>query len=229
MEREVIFRPIAVVETDFKEKFGIPRQSGRVKEARGRIVFLPEYRSPDAVRELAGFSHIWLLFDFSLAHREGFTPTVRPPRLGGNRHVGVFASRSPFRPNPIGLSSVRLLEVRSEGELGPVLYVSGVDLLDGTPIFDIKPYLPFSDSHPDATAGYAQEGEGHRLTVVLAEGVTPPFEGDTLRALYASLAEDPRPSYQEDPERIYRMRYANCEVLFTVCEKTLTVIGFPRE
>ncbi len=226
MEREVLFRPIAVVETDFKEKFGIPRQSGRVKEAVGRIVFLPEYRNPDAVRELSGFSHIWLLFDFSLAHREGFTPTVRPPRLGGNRHVGVFASRSPFRPNPIGLSSVRLLSVREEGELGPVLYVSGIDLLDGTPLFDIKPYLPFSDAHPDATAGYAEAGEGHRLTVTLGEGVAAPFEGDRLSALLAALAEDPRPSYQEDPERIYRMRYANCEVLFTVCGKSLTVVGF---
>ncbi len=226
MEREVLFRPIATVRTDFKEKFGIPRQSGRVEEAVGRIVFLPEYRNPDAVRELSGFSHIWLLFDFSLAHREGFTPTVRPPRLGGNRHVGVFASRSPFRPNPIGLSSVRLLEVREEGELGPVLYVSGVDLLDGTPLFDIKPYLPFSDSHPEATAGYASEGEGHRLTVLLAEGVKPPFEGARLDALLSALAEDPRPSYQEDPERIYRMRYADCEVLFTVFEKALTVIGF---
>ena len=226
MEREVLFRPIATVETDFKEKFGIPRQSGRVKEARGRIVFLPEFRNPDAVRELSGFSHIWLLFDFSLAHREGFTPTVRPPRLGGNRHVGVFASRSPFRPNPIGLSSVRLLSVREEGELGPVLYVAGVDLLDGTPLFDIKPYLPFSDSHPEATAGYAGEGEGHRLTVRLAEGVKPPFGGAQLNTLLAALAEDPRPSYQEDPERIYRMRYANCEVLFTVSGNSLTVIGF---
>lgn len=219
MEREVIFRPIAVVETDFKEKFGIPRQSGRVEEAVGRIVFLPSYRNPDAVREIEGFSHLWLLFDFSKAHREGFTPTVRPPRLGGNRHVGVFASRSPFRPNPIGLSSVRLLRVCEEGELGPVLYVAGVDLLDGTPLFDVKPYLPFSDCHPDATAGYAQEGAEHRLTVTLAEGVEPPLAGEKLASLLASLAEDPRPSYQDDPERIYRMRFANCTVLFTVCEK----------
>ena len=159
MQDELILRPIGRIETDFTEKFGIPRQSGRVAGARGRIILEPEYRSPDAVRELCGFSHIWLLFDFSLAHREGFTPTVRPPRLGGNRHVGVFASRSPFRPNPIGLSSVRLLSCE-ETEDGPILTVSGVDLLDGTPIYDIKPYLPFSDCHPDATAGYAAEGEG---------------------------------------------------------------------
>ena len=156
MEEGFFCRPIAHIETDFTEKFGIPRQSGRVGEAIGRVVFLPTYRNPDALREIEGFSHLWLLFDFSLAHRAGFTPTVRPPRLGGNRHVGVFASRSPYRPNPIGLSSVRLLDVAADGSF---LTVGGVDLLNGTPILDIKPYLPFTDAHPDATAGYAAEGD----------------------------------------------------------------------
>ena len=222
MTEGTLFRPIAYIETDFKEKFGIPRQSGRV-EARGRIVFLPEYRNPDALRGIEGFSHLWLLFDFSLAHREGFTPTVRPPRLGGNRHVGVFASRSPFRPNPIGLSSVRLLSCEDSTD-GPVLFVSGVDLLDRTPIYDIKPYLPFSDAHPDATAGYAAEGEGHRLTVTYAEGVTPPAERATAALLEACLAEDPRPSYQEDAARVYHMRLGSYEASFTVSEDTLTVV-----
>ena len=226
MPNEVLFRPIATVETDFPEKFGIPRQSGRVADARGRIVFLPEFRNPDAVREIEGFSHLWLLFDFSAAHREGFTPTVRPPRLGGNRHVGVFASRSPFRPNPIGLSSVRLLRVEMSGTLGPILHVAGVDLLSGTPLFDIKPYLPFSDSHPDATAGYAAEGEGHRLRVVYAEGARPPLDGDRLAVLEDCLAEDPRPSYREDGDRPYHMCFGEVEVTFTVTGDTLTVIGY---
>ena len=225
MEDRVTLRPIARIETDFKEKFGIPRQSGRVPSAEGRIVFLPEFRSPDALRGIEAFSHLWLIFDFSLAHREGFTPTVRPPRLGGNRHVGVFASRSPFRPNPLGLSSVRLLGVETTAD-GPVLRVSGVDLLDGTPIFDIKPYLPFSDCHPDATAGYAAEGEGHRLTVTFREGATPPLDGRRLAALTGALADDPRPSYQEDPTRVYHMRFADTEVSFTVEGAHLTVIGY---
>ena len=227
MTEGTLFRPIAHIETDFKEKFGIPRQSGRV-EAVGRIVFLPEYRNPDALRGIEGFSHLWLLFDFSLAHREGFTPTVRPPRLGGNRHVGVFASRSPFRPNPIGLSSVRLLSCEV-GEDGPVLTVSGVDLLDGTPIYDIKPYLPFSDAHPDATAGYAAEGEGHRLRVVYAEGVTPPADKEAAALLAACLAEDPRPSYQEDAARVYHMRLGAYEASFTVTGDILTVVGIEEK
>ena len=222
MTEGTLFRPIAHIKTDFKEKFGIPRQSGRV-DAVGRIIFLPEYRNPDALRDIEGFSHLWLLFDFSLAHRKGFTPTVRPPRLGGNRHVGVFASRSPFRPNPIGLSSVRLLSCEETDE-GPVLTVSGVDLLDGTPIYDIKPYLPFSDCHPDATAGYAAEGEEHRLTVLYAEGVAKPADPATAALLTACLAEDPRPSYQADAARIYHMRFGTCEASFTVSGDVLTVV-----
>ena len=218
MEEGFFCRPIAHIETDFPEKFGIPRQSGRVEEAMGRVVFLPAYRNPDALRGIEGFTHLWLIFDFSQAHREGFTPTVRPPRLGGNRHVGVFASRSPYRPNPIGLSSVRLVRVEEDGSL----LCAGVDLLDGTPILDIKPYLPFSDSHPDATAGYAAEGEGHALRVLLAEGVALPCgrRGELIRAC---LREDPRPSYQDDPTRIYTMAIAGVEVAFTVAGDTLTV------
>lgn len=228
MLQEFTVRPIATIETDFKEKFGIPRQSGRVKGAVGRIVFLPEYRNPDAVREIGSFSHLWLLFDFSLAHREGFTPTVRPPRLGGNRRVGVFASRSPFRPNPIGLSSVKLERVEMTEEEGPVLYVSGVDLLSGTPILDIKPYLPYADSHPEATAGYAAAGESHRLQVSFREGAAPPIGEERLAVLRDCLAEDPRPSYQDSPDRIYHMRFAEWDVSFTVDGEELTVIGYKR-
>lgn len=220
----VEFSHIATVHTPFPEKFGIPRQSGRSPSAIGRIVFLPPFRNPDAVREIEGFSHLWLLFDFSLAHREGFTPTVRPPRLGGNRRVGVFASRSPFRPNPIGLSSVRLLGVEYTKNEGPVLTVSGVDLLDGTPLFDIKPYLPFADSHPGAAAGYAAEGVQHRLSVSCAPGVVLP-EGLSGRVLEECLADDPRPSYQEDPARVYRMSFEKWEVSFTVSGGELTVLS----
>jgi len=157
--------PIAHIHTDFKDKFGIPRQSGRVPSLEGRIVFLPQYRNPDALRGLEGFSHLWLLFDFSLSHREQWSPTVRPPRLGGNKRIGVFASRSPFRPNPIGLSAVRLLRIEYSESEGGILIVGGCDLLDGTPILDIKPYLPFSDCHPDAIGGYADKVNEYRLEV----------------------------------------------------------------
>ena len=222
MTEGTLFRPIAHIETDFKEKFGIPRQSGRV-DAVGRIVFLPEYRNPDALRGIEGFSHLWLLFDFSLAHREGFTPTVRPPRLGGNRHVGVFASRSPFRPNPIGLSSVRLLSCEV-GEDGPVLTVSGVDLLDGTPIYDIKPYLPYTDSHPDAVGGFGfKPGEGS-VEVNISDDLLAKIPESLRESTLALLAEDPRPGYQNDPERIYRMEYADFEIHFKVDGEKLTVI-----
>ncbi len=222
---DVTFHHIAVIHTDFADKFGVPRQSGRVPEARGRIVFLPEYRVPDALRGIEGFSHLWLLFDFSLAHREEWSPTVRPPRLGGNRRVGVFASRSPFRPNPVGLSSVRLLSVETTATEGTVLHVTGVDLVDGTPIFDIKPYLPFSDQHADATAGFAEAGISHRLRVHFAEGVSLPLDGERLSVLTDCLAEDPRPAYRDDA-RAYSMRFASLDVRFTVQNDVLTVIGY---
>ena len=214
--------PIAHIRTDFKEKFGIPRQSGRV-ETLGKIVFEPKYRSPEALRGIESFSHLWLIFDFSLTHREDFSPTVRPPRLGGNTRVGVFASRSPFRPNAMGLSSVRLVAVEHSEQDGDYLVVSGADLLDGTPIYDIKPYLPFTDSHPDAVGGYADEHLDHRLEVVFPEHLLNKLPKDKQKSAIGCLAEDPRPSYQEDDTRIYHMTFAEYEISFTVSGKKLTV------
>ncbi|MBQ4120992.1 MAG: tRNA (N6-threonylcarbamoyladenosine(37)-N6)-methyltransferase TrmO [Clostridia bacterium] len=214
---------IAHIRTDFKEKFGIPRQSGRV-ETLGKIVFAPEYRSPEALRGIERFSHLWLIFDFSLAHREGFSPTVRPPRLGGNTRVGVFASRSPFRPNAMGLSSVKLVAVEHSEKDGDCLIVSGADLLDGTPIYDIKPYLPFTDSHPDAVGGYADEHLDHRLEVVFPKELLERIPAEKRESAIGCLADDPRPSYQEDADRIYHMAFAENEISFTVCSNVLTVI-----
>lgn len=216
-------KPIAYIHTDFKEKFGIPRQSGRVPSLTGRIVFLPEYRNPDALRGIESFSHLWLLFDFSRAHRKEWSPTVRPPRLGGNKKIGVFASRSPFRPNPIGLSSVRFAGIEKTKFEGDVLVVAGADLLDGTPIYDIKPYLPFTDCHPDAVGGYADDVRDHRLEVQIPEALQGKLPADKRDAILDCLAEDPRPSYQEDPERVYSMRFADLDVHFTVREGTVTV------
>lgn len=218
-------KPIAHIRTDFDEKFGIPRQSGRVPALKGRIVFEPAYRNPDALRGIEGFSHLWLLFDFSEAHRTEWSPTVRPPRLGGNRRMGVFATRSPFRPNPIGLSCVTLIEVEYGGPDGPVLVVGGADLLDGTPIYDIKPYLPYADCHPEATGGFAETAVVRQLTVRFPErwlNLVPP---DKREALTACLAEDPRPSYQVDPDRVYSMRFAGLDVHFTVTDQEATVVG----
>lgn len=220
---ELKIKPIARIRTDFKEKFGIPRQSGRVKSASGTIIFEPEFRNPDALRGLEGFSHIWLIFDFSVAHMNSFSPTVRPPRLGGNARVGVFASRSPFRPNPIGLSSVKLERVEKTSELGQVLIVSGVDLLDGTPILDIKPYLPFSDCHTDATGGFADKQKDHRLNVCISDELKAKIPADKFGTLSDALADDPRPSYQHDPERIYSMRFDKFDVRFKIDGRTLSV------
>lgn len=216
---------IAHIRTDFSEKFGIPRQSGRVPSLSGRIVFEPEYRNPDALRGIGGFSHLWLLFDFSEAHREEWSPTVRPPRLGGNTRIGVFASRSPFRPNPIGLSSVKLVGIEHTEKEGDVLLVSGADLLDGTPIFDIKPYLPFTDCHPDAVGGYAEYVKEHRLEVVFPEDLLARFPFDKRQAVVDCLAEDPRPSYQTDPERIYHMVFSGMDVAFRVENGSVLVIA----
>ena len=223
----MIIEPIAHIQTDFKEKFGIPRQSGRV-ETLGKIVFLPKYRDREALRGIEGFSHLWLIFDFSLAHRESFTPTVRPPRLGGNTRVGVFASRSPFRPNAMGLSSVRLVEVGYTEKDGDYLLVAGADLLDNTPIYDIKPYLPFTDSHPDAVGGYADEHIDHRLDVIFGEALLSCLPEDKRNLAIACLAEDPRPSYQEDDTRVYHMRFAEFEIDFTVSQKTLSVTNVKK-
>lgn len=219
-----VFTPIAHIRSDFKEKFGIPRQSGRAPSLEAEIVFCPEYRKEEALREIEGFSHLWLLFDFSLAHRESWSPTVRPPRLGGNKRVGVFASRSPFRPNPIGLSCVRLLRIEKRENEGCVLIVSGSDLLDGTPIFDIKPYLPFADCHTDAKGGYAHAWKDYRLEVVFPEKWLALIPEEKRDGLKECLGDDPRPSYQDDPERIYGMHFGDFEIKFTVNAYVLTVI-----
>ncbi len=213
-------KPIAYICTDFKEKFGIPRQAGRVPELTGRIVFEQEFRNSEALRGIEKFSHIWLIFDFSESHRENWSPTVRPPRLGGNQRVGVFASRSPFRPNPIGLSCVRL-----EGIQNGELIVSGVDLLDHTPILDIKPYLPYTDSHPEACGSYGEAMRNHHLEVNFPEHLLAVVPEEKQKAVIACLADDPRPSYQDDPDRIYSMRFLEFDIHFRVGQNQLTVTG----
>jgi tRNA (adenine37-N6)-methyltransferase len=215
--------PIARIQTDLPTKFGVPRQPGLVPELTGTIVFQPAYRHPDAVRGLEAFSHIWLVFIFSGAMRKGWSATVRPPRLGGNTHVGVFASRSPFRPNPIGLSCVRLDRIDAETAQGPVLHVSGIDLMDGTPIIDIKPYLPYTDSIPEATSGFVTDLSRETLDVVIPEEWERLVPFGKLPALRGILAQDPRPSYQDDPDRIYGFEFAGTDVRFKVDGDTLTV------
>ena len=215
--------PIAHIRSDFSEKFGIPRQSGLVEELTADVVFTPEFRDPAALRGIDGFSHLWLIWEFSKARREGWSPTVRPPRLGGNQRMGVFATRSPFRPNPIGLSCVRLLEVRQDRALGPVLTVAGADLLDGTPIYDIKPYLPYADCKPDAAGGFASQPKEASLEVDCPPALLARVPEEKRPALLAVLAQDPRPSYQNDPARIYGMSFADVEVRFQVVEGRLMV------
>mgnify|MGYP001042859042 CR=1 FL=1 len=215
--------PIAHIRSDFSEKFGIPRQSGLVEELTADVVFTPEFREPAALRGIGGFSHLWLIWEFSKARREGWSPTVRPPRLGGNQRMGVFATRSPFRPNPIGLSCVRLLEVRQDRALGPVLTVAGADLLDGTPIYDIKPYLPYADCKPDAVGGFAAQPKEAELTVDCSPALLDRVPEDKRAALLAVLAQDPRPQYQDDPDRVYGMAFAGLEVKFRVAGARLTV------
>ena len=219
---------IAHIQTDFPTKFGIPRQSGLVKELEGRIVFTPPYRNPDAVRGLEGFSHIWLIWQFSESVREGWSATVRPPRLGGNVRMGVFATRSPFRPNPIGLSSVRLLGVEQSAELGPVLRVAGADLMNGTPIFDIKPYIPLSDCHPEATGGFSPRDNAPLLEVDFPESLLSQIPERARSALMGVLAQDPRPAYQRDPNRRYGVPFAGYDVRFTVEDSVLRVVEVER-
>ena len=216
---------IATIRSDFPTKFGIPRQSGLVEELRATVVFEPEYRSPDALRGLEDFSHLWLIWQFSEAVRDKWSPTVRPPRLGGNTRMGVFATRSPFRPNPIGLSCVRLEGIRREPELGHVLEVSGADLMDGTPILDIKPYIPYADCHPDAAAGFTAQTQFHHLTMVCDAGLWARVPAVQQAALQGVLENDPRPSYQHDPERVYGMEFGGLEVHFKVDGEVLTVTG----
>ena len=214
---------IARIHSDFKEKFGIPRQSGLVPQTRARIVFEPAYRNPDALRGIEGYSHLWLIWSFSKAERDGWSPTVRPPRLGGNTRMGVFATRSPFRPNAIGLSCVTLESVRLRTPDGPVLVVGGADLLDGTPIYDVKPYLPHVDSHPEARGGFAAEQAGYALAVDFPDALLARIDEEKREALLGVLAGDPRPSYQCDPERIYGVRFARYDVKFFVAGGTLRV------
>ena len=221
-------KPIGYIRSDFNEKFGIPRQSGRAPSVLCELVFYPEYRNGEALRGLDGFSHLWLIFDFSLAHREDFCATVRPPRLGGNTRVGVFASRSPFRPNPLGLSCVKLVKIEHRETDGDVLILSGADLLDGTPIFDLKPYLPYADAHPNATAGYAEELVSYRLNVEFSDELLQRIPAEKQAGLLECLADDPRPSYQDDPLRIYGMRFADFEIKFRVENNTLTVIAVDK-
>ena len=215
---------IARIYTDFKEKFGIPRQSGLAEGLVGRIVFEEEYRRPEALRGIDGYSHLWLIWNFSESERDTWSPTVRPPRLGGNRRVGVFATRSPFRPNPIGLSSVRLLGVEHTADEGDVLLVSGADLLDGSPIYDIKPYLAFTDSHPNAVGGFADGVREYKLAVEFPGELSALIEKEKLSGLVALLENDPRPSYQDDPDRIYGMLFSDREIKFRVEGDTLTVV-----
>ena len=221
---------IARIRSDFTEKFGIPRQSGLVADLRAQVVFEPEFRNPDAVRGLEDFSHIWLIWQFSRAAGRPWSPTVRPPRLGGNRRMGVFATRSPFRPNHMGLSAVKLERVELHPALGPVLHVMGADLLDGTPIYDIKPYLPYADAVPDAQGGFTARTERRRLTVDCLPALLERVPAEKRAALLGVLAEDPRPAYQADPARVYGMSFAGLTVRFTVDGETLTVaeIGGPE-
>ena len=214
---------IAKIHNDFKEKFGIPRQSGLSGELKSKIVFEPEYRNPDALRGIDGYSHLWLIWQFSEAIREDWSPTVRPPRLGGNRRVGVFATRAPYRPNPIGLSSVKLEAVEQTSDEGIVLIVSGADLLDGTPIYDIKPYLAYVDSHPDATNGFAEKVRDYALNVVFCKELLSKIDVSRQKSLIQILEQDPRPSYQNDPEREYGMKFADYEIFFKVDGDILTV------
>lgn len=214
---------IAHLRGDLPSKFGIPRQSGLVDALQSTVVFVPEFRNPDALRGLEGFSHLWLIWEFSQARRQQWSPTVRPPRLGGNRRMGVFATRSPFRPSPIGLSCVRLEGVELSGPEGPVLRVSGADLLDGTPILDIKPYIPYADSHPEALGGFAAVPAGETLEVVIPPDLLERVPEDHREALRGVLAQDPRPHYQKDPDRVYGFPFAGMEIRFSVDGDRLTV------
>ncbi len=213
---------IARIQNDFTEKFGIPRQSGLANSVVSRIVFEPEYRSADALRGIEDFSHLWLIWQFSKAVREDWSPTVRPPRLGGNTRLGVFATRSPFRPNPLGLSSVRLLGTEKTEE-GTILLVAGADLLDGTPIFDIKPYIPYCDSHTEASGGFTDTAGDFLLDVNFPEELLCKLPVEKHRALLEVLSHDPRPSYQNDPDRVYGLKFGSWDIRFTVKENTLQV------
>ncbi|MDO4554939.1 MAG: tRNA (N6-threonylcarbamoyladenosine(37)-N6)-methyltransferase TrmO [Lachnospiraceae bacterium] len=223
MNQKIEMKPIAHIRTDFPTKFGIPRQSGLVKELEAVVVFEPEYRKAEALRGLEEYSHIWLIWEFSESICENWSPTVRPPRLGGNVRKGVFATRSPFRPNPIGLSVVRLEKIVLSSPDGPLLFIKGADLMDQTPIFDIKPYLPHVEAHPEAVGGFAKQFEDYGLKVEIPNQWMKMIPEEKKEALKGVLANDPRPAYQHDPERIYGFEFARFEIRFTVKEDILTV------
>ncbi len=227
MEKQYL-TPVAYIRNDFQDKFGVPRQSGRAPSVISRILFEKAYQSEDAIRGIEGFSHLWLLFSFSKTPEKPFSPTVRPPRLGGNERMGVFASRSPFRPNRIGLSCVKLLGMEKTEKEGCVLVVSGADLLDGTPIWDIKPYIPFTDCKPNATGGYAEDHKNDRLQVQCPDPLLHSLPKEKRAGLIECLTDDPRPSYQEDDERIYGMRYGGYEIKFRVEQNVLRVISVEK-
>ncbi len=215
--------PVAVIRTEFKEKFGIPRQSGLVPALQADVIFEAPYRNPDWIRGIEAYSHLWLLWDFSLAHKEVFSPTVCPPRLGGKVHKGVFATRSPFRPNNIGLSCVALAGVTYDEALGPILHIYGADLLDGTPIYDIKPYLPYTDAHPDAAGGFSEAFAGFQMAVDFPKALLSRVPEDKRDALLGVLAQDPRAAYNKKPDFVYGLSFAGLDVRFTVQENTLYV------
>ena len=229
MTKPVEMQVIAYIHNDFKTKFGLPRQSGLVEEVTSVIVFEPPYRDPAAFRGIEDYSHLWLVWQFSEAKKEHWSATVRPPRLGGNRRMGVFATRSPYRPNPIGLSSVNLTDVVMDEKNGPLLYVTGADLMDGTPILDIKPYLAFTDSHPEADGGFAAAIDPYRLEVDFPAELLEKIPKEKRNALLGALREDPRPSYQEDPERIYGLAFGSFDVRFSVREGRLIVVEVKKE
>ena len=217
-------QPIAHFESPFTTKFGIPRQSGLVPDLTGRIVFAPEYRQMDAVRGIDGFDYLWLVWEFSANRDAEKSLTVRPPRLGGNQRMGVFATRSPFRPNNLGLSCVKFDRVENDPKLGPVIYVRGADLMDGTPIYDIKPYVAYADAHPEARSGFVDNTEWQPLQVELPEALAAKLPADRIESLKATLAQDPRPRYHDDPNRIYGMPFLNLDVRFKVADNVLTVV-----
>lgn len=215
---------IAVMHSDFPTKFGIPRQSGLAEALQSTIVFEPAYRNPEALRGIEGFSHLWILWQFSQAVRQDWSPTVRPPRLGGNTRMGVFATRSPFRPNAIGLSCVRLLSVEHTQDIGTVLHIGGADLMDGTPILDIKPYIPYCDAHPEAMGGFTQDAGDFILEVDFPENLKQRLPAEKQEAICQVLSHDPRPSYQKDSDRVYGLSFAGHDIRFTVKDKVLTVV-----
>ena len=221
--QDVTIQVIARIKSDFPTKFGIPRQSGLVDSLRATVIFEPEFRNPDTLRGIEGYSHLWLIWQFSEAIRKDWSPTVRPPRLGGNTRMGVFATRSPFRPNSLGLSSVKLLGVEHTVEYGTVLHVGGADLMDGTPIFDIKPYIPYGDSHPDATGGFTDTAGEFLLDVDFPEALLALLPEDKREAAIGVLSHDPRPSYQKDADRVYGLSFAGFDIRFTVSENRLQV------